>query len=168
MLTIRKATLQDLAAIAEIYNEALRKTTATLDSKPKTIDEQKAWFAQHGGKYPVLVAEEGGVIAGWASLSRWSDRCGYADTAEASLYVKVGRQGKGIGRKLIAETLRAGQNAGLHSVMARITAGNETSLHLAESLGFEHIGVMKEVGRKFGRLLDVHLMQKLFNRPEIP
>jgi phosphinothricin acetyltransferase len=163
MLTIREARLPDLGAITEIYNEAILKTAATFDTQTKTPEEQKSWFAEHGSKYPMMVAEQDGYVVGWASLSMWSDRCAYSDTAESSLYVKEEYQGKGIGRKLLEAIIEAGQKAGLHNVVARITEGNEVSIHLCESVGFEHIGVMKEVGRKFGKLLDVNLMQKIYD-----
>ena len=163
MLTIREATLPDLGAITEIYNEAILKTVATFDTETKTLEEQESWFAEHGPKYPLIVAEQDGHVVGWASLSRWSDRCAYSDTAEGSLYVNEEYQGKGIGRKLLEAIIQAGQKSGLHSVVARITEGNEVSIHLCKSVSFEHIGVMKEVGRKFGKLLDVNLMQKIYD-----
>jgi L-amino acid N-acyltransferase YncA len=163
MLTIRKAELSDLVAITDIYNQAILKTTATFDTNIKTVEEQKTWFDKHDSKHPVLVGLEDNNIVGWASLSAWSDRCAYADTAEASIYVKEGNRGKGIGRKLSEAILKAGKEAGLHTAIIRIAEGNAASIHLAESLGFKHIGVMKEVGRKFGSLLDVYLMQIIFN-----
>ncbi len=72
-------------------------------------------------------------------------------------------QGKGIGRKLTEAILSEGKRVGFHTVIERIAEGNNVSVHLAESLGFRHVGVMKEVGRKFGRLLDVYLMQKIYS-----
>jgi len=162
MLTIRKATPADLGAITEIYNAAIRNTVATFDTEPKTDVEQKSWFDSHGARYPILVAEQDNLIVGWASLSQWSDRCAYADTAEASLYVREEHQGRGIGRKLNEAIVQAGRKAGLHTLIARIAAGNQASIHLAEVAGFKHIGVMKEVGQKFGRRLDVHLMQFIY------
>jgi L-amino acid N-acyltransferase YncA len=163
MLIIRPAEAKDVAAITDIYNQAILNTTATFDTQTKTSDEQKAWFDKHGQKYPVLVGLEGDNIVGWASLSAWSDRCAYADTAEISLYVKEEERGKGIGRKLSGAILQAGKEAGLHTAIARIAEDNDASIHLAESLRFKHIGVMKEVGRKFGKLLDVYLMQIFFD-----
>ncbi len=162
MLTIRKATLEDLGVITEIYNAAILKTVATFDTAPKTEAEQKSWFAGHGPRYPILVAEQDNLIVGWASLSQWADRCGYADTAEASLYVREDYRGRGIGRELMASMMQEGRKAGLHTVIARIAEGNEVSIHLAESAGFKHIGIMKEVGRKFGKLMDVYLMQYIY------
>jgi L-amino acid N-acyltransferase YncA len=162
MLTIRKAELKDLAAITDIYNQAILNTTATFDTDTKTVEGQQPWFNKHGAKYPVLIGLDNNRIVGWASLSAWSDRCAYADTAEISLYVSEGERGKGIGRKLTEAILKAGKQAGLHTAIARIAQGNDVSIHLAESLGFKHIGVMKEVGKKFGKLLDVYLMQIIF------
>lgn len=162
MCTIRKAKISDLNAITEIYNEAIRTTTATFDTEPKTEDEQKVWFNSHGPRYPILVAESNGIIVGWASLSKWSDRCAYSGAAEVSLYVKGEFRGKGIGRKLMEAIISEGKRVDFHTVIGRIAEGNDVSIHLAESVSFLHIGIMREVGRKFGKLLDVYLMQKIY------
>jgi L-amino acid N-acyltransferase YncA len=162
MLIIRDALLDDLPGITAIYNEAIVETVATFDTEPKTQDEQKAWFMDHGKRNPIIVADDSGVIAGWAALSKWSDRCAYSDAAEISLYVRKNYQGQGIGRKLMKAVLNKGRKAGLHTVLARIAEGNEISVHLHQAMGFQLIGVMKEVGQKFGRLIDVYLMQKLY------
>ena len=161
MLTIRQATLEDLGAITEIYNDAILNTVATFDTEPKTLEEQRVWFANHVPKYPILVAEQDGLVVGWASLSMWSDRYAYTDTAESSLYVKKEYRGQGIGKRLLEAIIQEGKKAGFHSVMTRIAEGGEASVHLCESMGFRHVGIMKEVGRKFGKLLDVYLMQKI-------
>jgi phosphinothricin acetyltransferase len=162
MLNIRPATLNDLSAITAIYNHAILHTVATFDTEVKTDAEQEAWFAHHGPKYPVVVAELDTTVVGWASLSQWSDRCAYEDTAEISLYVDEKFQGRGIGKALLQRIIREGETAGLHTVIARIAAGNDVSIYLHQSVGFEHIGIMREVGRKFGQLLDVTMMQKVY------
>ena len=159
MVMIRRATIQDLRAITEIYNEAVLHTTATFDTVTKTVEEQRGWYDKHSDKYPVLVAEEDKNVIGWASMSQYSDRCAYAATAEASIYIKEGRQGKGLGKMLAEANIKSGKAAGLHTVILRIAEGNQASLKLAESLGFQHVGVMKEVGEKVGKLLDVYIMQ---------
>ena len=163
MIKIRRATINDLDAITDIYNEAILKTTATFDTEIKSWKEQKKWFEDHGSKNPILVADENGIIFGFASLSKYSDRCAYSDTAEISLYVKEEHQGKGIGKKLMEQIIKEGKNVGLHVVISRITEGNKKSIYLHKSVGFEHIGIMKEVGLKFGKRLDVYLMQKIYN-----
>ncbi|MFA5103077.1 MAG: N-acetyltransferase family protein [Candidatus Thermoplasmatota archaeon] len=159
---IRKAHEKDLPMITEIYNDAIKTTTATFDTTPKTIEEQRLWFQDHGTKNPLMVAEQDDRIIAWGALSRWSDRCAYTDTAEVSLYVTEPYQGKGIGTRLLTQLLEEGRRQGLHAVLARITEGNTPSVSLHESLGFFPIGVMKEVGVKFGKRLDVHLLEKLF------
>jgi L-amino acid N-acyltransferase YncA len=163
MPAIRKATLKDLPAITDIYNEAIRNTTATFDTTEKTVDQQKEWFDKHGDKHPIIVAVDGIEVIGWASMSAWSDRCAYANTAEGSIYVRAGQRGKGVGRQLSVAILKAAREAGLHTAILRIAEGNDASIKLAESLGFKHIGVMKEVGHKFGKLLDVYIMQIIFD-----
>ena len=163
MLKIRPAELKDLPAITEIYNEAILHTTATFDTQTKTVEEQQPWFDKHGDKYPIIVALESEKIIGWASMSQWSDRCAYAATAEASLYVKEGYRGEGVGRQLSVAILQAAREAGLHTAILRIAGDNAVSKKLAKSLGFKNIGVMKEVGNKFGNLLDVYLMQIIFD-----
>ena len=164
MLNIRQATINDLDSITEIYNEAVTKTEATFDTETKTLEEQRKWFEDHGPKNPILIAELDGLIVGWASLSKYSDRCAYSDTAEISVYVMEEDQKKGVGRNLMEAILEEGEKGGLHTVIARITEGNESSVHLHKSMGFEHIGIMKEVGLKFGKRLDVHLMEKIYKK----
>ena len=162
ILSIRRAEPSDLGAITEIYNEAVMTTDASFDTEPKTDDEQRVWFTRHGPKHPIMVVEMDGTITGWASLSEWSDRRAYADTAEISLYVKEEHRSKGTGRILLEVIILEGEKVGLHSVVARIVAGNDISIHLHESVGFENVGTMREAGRKFGRLLDVIVMQKIY------
>jgi len=164
MVEIRKAHRKDIEAMAEIYNEAVLHTTATFDTAPRSVAAQASWFEEHGDRYPVLVAEEGGAVVGWASLSRWSERCAYTETVESSLYVREGFQGRGIGKALLPAVLDKGSEAGFHTVLAQITEDNEKSIHLHEALGFAVVGVMQEVGRKFGKLLNVALMQKIYKR----
>jgi L-amino acid N-acyltransferase YncA len=162
MMTIRPATTDDIPAITEIYNQAVLTTTATFDTETRRLAEQQTWFTNHDARHPVVVAELDGAVVGWASLSQWSDRRAYADTAEISVYVSEAFRGRGVGRRLLEAIVQEGQRVGLHTVIARIADGNAVSVHLHRSVGFEPIGVMKEVGRKFGKLLDVHLMQKIY------
>ena len=160
-LTIRGARLSDVDAITEIYNEAILTTTATFDTVPKSVSERLEWMKSHGERHSVIVAELGGTVLGWASLSPWSERSAYADTAETSFYVRSGHRGRGIGRKLKEAIISEARRLKFHTLIARIAEGGDVSLHLNESFGFKHVGTLKEVGRKFGRLLDVHILQKM-------
>ncbi|MFY9813094.1 MAG: N-acetyltransferase family protein [Dehalococcoidales bacterium] len=159
---IRKAVYTDVPAITGIYNEAILTTTATFDKEPKTTTSQRKWFKAHGPKNPIVVAVADGKVVGWASLSAYSDRCAYAETAEISVYVKESFRNQGLGKKLMQAVLDAGKKAGLHTVISRIAGGNNVSINLHHELGFTDIGVMKEVGSKFGQLLDVYLLQKMY------
>lgn len=161
-MTIRAALEADLPAILDIYNDAVQKTTATFDTEPRPPDSHRKWWDSHGPRHPVLVAEEKGGVVGWASLSAWSDRCAYADTAEISIYVAEAARGRGAGKALMARVLEAGRAAGLRTVIARIADENAASVALHEAFGFTRCGVMRQVGRKFGRLLDVHMFQLLY------
>jgi len=162
LLKIRKANLDDLKDITDIYNYAILKTNATFDTKPKALDDREKWFKKHGKKNPIIVAEQDNEIVGWASLSEYSTKCAYSDTAELSLYIKPEHQEKGIGKQLMEKIIEEGEKAGLHAIISRITDGNKVSIHLHEMFGFEHIGVLKEVGLKFGKKLDVYLMEKVY------
>lgn len=156
---IRKAHVADLQAITEIYNEAIRTTTATFDTEQKSIDERRAWFDSHDQRHPILVAEQSGHVIGWACITEWSNRPAYDATAETSFYVAEQHRGKGVGRRLKHAVIEEARRLKVHTLLARVAEGSDASLHLNKSYGFEHVGTMKEVGRKFGKLLDVHLLQ---------
>lgn len=164
---IRRAAAGDVPAITEIYNEAIVTTTATFDTEPKTTAERMSWFESHGERHPILVAVVDGNVVGWASISKWSDRQAYADTGETSFYVKSEYRGRGVGRQLKAAVVEEARKLGFHSLIARVAHGSRESIHLNESFGFAHVGVLKEVGRKFGRLLDVHVMQKMLGDDQV-
>lgn len=158
-IKVRNAAESDLKEITRIYNYAIINTTATFDTRPKTVKSQEKWFYKHSGKYPIIVAEEERRVIGWASLSQWSDRCAYDNTAEMSVYVNKDNQGIGIGNRLIAEIIKIARKNKLHVIIARIAGENEISVHLHKKYGFTYIGSLKEVGFKFNRYIDVHLMQ---------
>ncbi len=158
-IVIRRANLADVEAITGIYNEAILTTTATFDTEPKSVDERTQWLQSHDERHPVLVAEAEGLVMGWASLTRWSERKAYDETAETSFYVQASHRGRGIGRKLKSAIIEEARRLRFHTLIARIAEGSQESIHLNESAGFMHVGTLKEVGRKFGRLLDVHIMQ---------
>jgi L-amino acid N-acyltransferase len=157
-MNIREARLEDLDGIFAIYDEQVLHGTATFDTIVKSTQERLDWFATAGDRYPVLVADDGHRIAGWARLYAWSPRKAYDRTAENAVYVRDDLRGRGIGRQLMQELIRIGPSRGVHVFVARIVEGNPGSIRLHESLGFRTIGVMRQVGKKFGKLLDVRLM----------
>ena len=136
-------------------------STVTFDLVPRTIDEQRAWLSARSGAHAVLVAEHDGEVVGFASLSPYRDRPAYSTTVEDSVYVRRDQQGKGIGKLLLGDLVGLARSHGFHAMMGRIVGGHDASIALHRSLGFETVGTEREVGRKFGRWLDVVVMQLL-------
>ncbi len=165
---IRRARAGDARAIAAIYNEAVLRTTATFDTEPRSPEAQRQWLERHGPQFPVFVAVRGGSVVGWASLSPWSDRRAYRRTAEVSVYVAEAFRGRGIGGRLLRRLVSASDSLGFRSLLARIAAGNPASerIHLAQR--FQPVGTMHSVGFKFGRWIDVQLLERLGSRLRPP
>jgi phosphinothricin acetyltransferase len=163
-LQIRLATLSDLPVITEIYNEAVLNGVATFDTEAKSLDDRKIWFNNHGAQHPILVAYFEEALCAWASLNRWSDRSAYDGTAEVSIYVHHEFRDRGVGSILFPALIAEAKKVGLHYLLARITQGNDLSIRLHQRNGFTTIGVMHEVGFKFGKFLDVTLMEQVFNK----
>ena len=160
-LSVRLAQLDDADAVRAIYNREVTGSTVTFDLVPRSLDDQRSWLAAHAGAHPAVVAEADGRVVGFGSLSPYRDRPAYATTVEDSVYVDAEWRGQGVGTALLAELVRLAGLHGFHSVMARIVGGHETSIALHRACGFELVGIEREVGRKFGRWLDVALMQRL-------
>lgn len=159
---IRPAELTDAPALMAIYNPVVETSTATFDLVPRTLEEQREWLADRSGARIVLVAEdEQGTVVGYAALSPYRDRAAYSTTVEDSVYVHDEHHGRGIGRLLLEAIVDAARAHGFHAVMARIVADHEASIALHAVCGFEVVGHEREVGRKFGRWLDVTLMERL-------
>ena len=134
---IRRAVLQDIPALMDIYNEAILHTTATFDTEVKDMENRKAWFAEHNGRYVIYVDVEDGKVAGYASLSRYRDRKAFAYAAECEE---------------------------IDTVISLITSENAASIHLHEVYGFEYCGQIKNAGTKFGRKLSLNAYQILYDR----
>jgi len=158
----RLAALDDSEAIRRIYNREVVGSTVTFDLVPRTADDQLAWMDEHSGAHPAVVAvEDEGRICGFGSLSPYRSRPAYRTTVEDSVYVDPEYQGRGVGRGLLEELVGLAESHGFHAMIARIVGGHEASIGLHRACGFELVGVEREVGRKFGKWLDVVLMQRL-------
>lgn len=162
MTRIRSADVHDLSKINEIYNFEVIHSTATLDTDQKTLPERELWFNKQSKLgLPVLVAEENNIIIAWAALVPWSEKKGYARSAEISIYVADGFRFKGIGKALLKELLLLAKNCKLHCLLARITTDNAVSIRMHESVGFFQVGLLREIGEKFGKVRDVMILQQL-------
>lgn len=161
VITLRPVTRADAEPIRSIYNVEVLEATATFDMVPRTLEEQLGWIDDHTGGHPAIVAVDRDAVVGFGSLSPYRARPAYATTVEDSVYVRRDRQGEGVGRLLLDELVRLGQAHGFHSVIARIVGGHVASIALHRACGFRTVGVEQEVGRKFGRWLDVVVMQRM-------
>jgi len=159
---IRPAAVADSTAILEIYNHEVRTSLVTFDLVPRTEAEQRTWITDRSGAHAVLVAvDDDGTVAGFGALSPYRERPGYSTTVEDSIYVHRDHRGRGVGRLLLAELVDTATAHGFHALMAKIVAGHEASITLHAAAGFEVVGHEREVGRKFGKWLDVVLMERL-------
>ncbi|MGI0070627.1 MAG: GNAT family N-acetyltransferase [Thermoplasmata archaeon] len=163
--TIRNAVRADARSIAAIYNDAVATTTATFDTHPRSLPAQRRWLREHRPPFVARVAETAEGLVGWSSLSPWSDRPGYARTAEVSIYVHAAWRGRGIGRRLLRDLRDRAEGRRFHTLLAVVVGENATSLHLHADAGFQEVGVLREVGQKFGRRIDVHLLQLMLPEP---
>ncbi|MFZ4434697.1 MAG: GNAT family N-acetyltransferase [Microthrixaceae bacterium] len=167
-MLIRPAELADAPAILDIYNHEVQTSVVTFDLVPRTLAEQEEWIGDRSGAHAVLVAVDDDpdgttpeAIAGFGALSPYRDRPGYSTTVEDSVYVHRDHRGNGVGRLLLAELVETARAHGFHAMMAKVVGGHEASITLHAAAGFEVVGHEREVGRKFGRWLDVVVMERL-------
>jgi phosphinothricin acetyltransferase len=160
-MLVRLAQATDAEATRAIYNLEVTESTVTFDLVPRSHDEQRAWLVAHTGAHPAVVAVDGKDILGFGSLSPYKDRPAYSTTVEDSVYVRRDRRGQGVGRLILDELLNLATTHGFHAVIARIVGDHDTSIALHERCGFTLVGVEKQVGRKFGRWLDVVELERL-------
>jgi L-amino acid N-acyltransferase YncA len=160
-MQLRPATPDDAEAIRSIYNLEVISSTATFDLVPRSLEEQLEWQAARSGAHAVVVVVDGTTVCGFGSLSTWRDRPAYSTTVEDSVYIHRDHQGRGLGRLLLEGLVSTATNHGFHACMARIVGGHDASINLHRSCGFEIVGTEKEVGRKFGKWLDVVLMERM-------
>ena len=159
--SIRPATEADLPAILAIYNDAVENTTAIWNEKPADLANRKAWFSERTAKgFPVLVAERDGVI-GYGSFGDFRPFDGYRVTVEHSVYVSKDARGQAAGEALLAALVAEAKLMQKHNMIGGIDASNAPSIALHVKFGFEEVGRMPGVGEKFGKPLDLVLMQKV-------
>ncbi len=160
-LMIREATSDDAEAIRLIYNHEVENETSTMDLVPRTLETQREWIAARSGAFCAVVAvDSSGTVLGFGALSEYKDRSGYRSTVENSVYVRRDVARRGIGKQILLHLLETATVSGFHSVISRIEAQSLASRGLHSSCGFELVGIEKQVARKFGKWLDIAVMQK--------
>jgi phosphinothricin acetyltransferase len=180
-LSIRTVRADDLDRIIQLLNREVMGGVNIFRFAPLDAEAARRWWKLHGsGRYQALVAEHPGTpgehpgtpgehphdrdtgspqVVGWAAFAPHSAYEGYDRTAEISVWVDAPFRGQGIGKVLMRALLATCHERNLRTIVSRIEASNLASLRLHDSIGFTHVGVLKDVGEKFGRSLDVVLMQ---------
>jgi phosphinothricin acetyltransferase len=167
-MPIRPATEADLPAITAIFNDVIATSTAIYADDPFSLEDRTAWFAQRrAAGYPVLVADDG-AVAGVASFGDFRAWPGYRHTVEHSVHIRADARGRGLGSALVAALFEPARALGKHVMIAGIDAANAGSIRMHERLGFQRGAVLREVGRKAGRWLDLEFMQKFLDEPGAP
>ena len=160
-MLIRPAAASDLPAIAAIYAAEVHTGFATFDLEPRPSEVWEARFASTEAGDHMLVADQGGEVLGYATSSAYRPKAGYRHTRETTIYLAPGSQGLGVGRAMYDELLARLATDGIHLALAGIALPNPASLGLHRACGFEEVGVMREVGRKFDRWIDVVWVQRV-------
>ena len=161
--TLRPATESDLVAINDIYNHYVLHSTCTYQEELDPLDGRRRWFSHHGDKHPVIVAEAGGQVVGWGSLSAYHARSAYRRTVENSVYIHHLHHRRGIGSLLLQELIVRARSLGHHAIIAGIDGEQTASVALHARFHFEKVGHFKQVGFKYNRWLDVIYMELILD-----
>ena len=160
-LAVRRASHRDFEAIRRIYNEGIEDRVATLDTEPKAATEIEAWWREHDGAYAVLVATDAGVVIGWASLNRFSQRCAHSAIADLSVYVTRSHRGRGVGAELLRRLEENARTSGFRKIVLHALNSNEQGKRLYRKCGFREVGVFEQHGVIDGGFADVVVMEKI-------
>ena len=164
-IEVRDAVPADLPATLHIYNELIESETVAWTERPQTLEERRAWFAQQCDRgFPTLVAVDGSEVVGMTSYGDFRDSIhwpGYRFTAELSIHVRGDRRRSGIGALLMDALISRARRDEVHVLVAGIDSENVDSIRFHERLGFVEVARMPDTGRKFGRWLDLVLMQRV-------
>lgn len=162
MTVIRPANPQDAAAIQVIWTPVIRDTTITFSSVEKTGDDIEVWIEDRQARgREVFVAEVSGAVAGFATYDQFRGGNGYVHAMEHSIVLGPQARGQGVGRALMQVIEEHARAAGAHTMVAGVSGENEAGIAFHAAIGYAHCGRIPQSGRKFGRWLDLVLMQKI-------
>ena len=162
-MIIRDAVEDDLPGILTIVNDVIAESTAIYRESPETPEERRAWLLErHSHGFPVLVAVDGSGVLGFSSYAGFRSAEGYRHSVEHSVHVRADTRGRGVGTALMRDLLRRAPANNVHVMVGGIDGSNSESLRFHARLGFEEVAHFREVGRKFGRWLDLVCVQRLF------
>ncbi|WP_412563874.1 N-acetyltransferase family protein [Thalassobius sp. MITS945101] len=161
MAVIRDACAEDAEAIAAIWNQIIRDTTVTFTTSEKTSASIAADIAarQAAGR-GFLVAEHQGTVLGMACYGPFRAGPGYRMTMEHTIYLSEAAKGQGLGRQLLQALERHARTAGHHVLIGAVSGENAAGISFHKALGYAEVGRLPDAGHKFGRFLDMVLLQK--------
>jgi len=163
-IEIRKATVEDAGDICNIYNYYIINTVITFENEAVTVGEMQSRIQDIlNCGLPYYVAVDGNRVIGYCYLHQWNNRCSYSSTKEVSIYLDKDARHKGLGTKLFERILENTDHATTHVLISGICLPNESSVNLHEKFGFKQVSMMKEIGRKFDKWLDVGHWQLIFD-----
>jgi phosphinothricin acetyltransferase len=157
-------------AILDIFNEAIRTSTAIYEYEPRTAAWMTGWFEdKRRGNYPIIGIEDAsGALLGFGTYGVFRARPAYKYSVEHSVYVHAAHRGKGIGGTLLREVIGQARAQGYHVLIGGIDLSNQASIALHERFGFVHAGTVKQAAFKFGRWLDLAFYQLILDTPAHP
>lgn len=158
---VREVRLDDAPSIAHIYNRYVIETTVSFEFEPISVEEMRRRIEDIASSHPYFVCESDGQVCGYCYAHQWKERKGYRHTMETTLYVADEYRRKGVGSQLLARLIEACRTKGYHALIACITGGNEASIAIHSKFGFEKVSRFRQVGRKFGKWIDVVDMELL-------
>ena len=169
-ITTRPAKHEDLPRLTEIYNHFVIHTPVTFDLEPYTIERRAAWFEQFAdtGRHRLVVAEESGLVVGYAGTTRFRVKPAYDTTVETTVYSSPETIGKGIGRRLYATLFEAIAGENINRIVGGYALQNPASAKLHEMFGFKPVGVFSQCGYKFGKYWDVAWVERPLRLPQKP
>lgn len=166
MITIDAATVEDLPALTDIYNDSMTSSNSNFDTRPSTTEERRDWFAHFSvsGPYRLLVARDAGVLLGYACSNPFRDHVAFRETVEVSVSLQSASWGRGIGTKLYSALFELLAGERVHVALAGIALPNDASVALHRKFGFTQVGIFAEYAIVNGRYISSVWMQRLFDR----
>jgi len=162
-MKIQEASAGDLEQILIIYNQGIEDRIATVEEQTKDLDYMMGWFRNRSDRYAVLVAKEGDLVLGWASLNPYSHRCAYAGVADLAIYVRREWRGRGIGTQLLELIEQTAKEKGFYKIVLFTLPFNAVGQRLYRKRGFREVGVFRNQGKLDGNFVDVMAMEKIIS-----
>lgn len=160
-ITTRKALIEDIERILDIYNQGIEDRIATLEMETKDLSYMENWFQEHQGRHTVLVAEKDGKVVGWSSINRYSQRCAYDGVADLYIYVDREYRGQGIGSSLLPALESEAKANEFYKIVIFTFPFNLSGQELYRKVGYREVGVFEKQGVLDGKFIDVMIMEKL-------